>query len=121
MRGHILYLRYNSKHEYLPQIQSLFLFSIRRDAPAYFRILLGAINSVPSLRVTIEESGASNIVLVAETGFFSSRNVKDLDDMGIFLIIPLGRNSKLIDYSMEQGRHFMFHDHPIFYSRYQSS
>ncbi len=112
-------LGHNSKEEYLPQVQLLFLFSIGRDAPAYFRILPGAINSVMSLRVTMEESGASNVVLVADTGFYSSKNVKDLDGMGIFFIIPLKRNSKLIEYSMEQERHFMFQDHPIFYSKYQ--
>ncbi|MCW6159056.1 MAG: transposase [Thermoplasmatales archaeon] len=114
-------LGHNSKGEHLPQIQLLFLFSIGRDAPAYFRILPGAINSVMSLRVTMQESGASNIVLVADTGFYSSKNVNELDDMGIFFIIPLKRNSKLIDYTVEQGRHFMFQDHPIFYSKYQSN
>ena len=41
--------------------------------------------------------------------------------MGIFFVMPLRRNSKMIDYSTEQGRHFMFQDHPIFYSRYQSN
>ncbi len=114
-------LGHNSKDEYLPQVQLLFLFSMGRDAPVYFRILPGAINGVMSLRITMEESSASNIVLVADTGFYSSKNVKDLDDMGIFFIIPLKRNSKLIDYSMEQGRYFMFQDHPIFYFKYQSN
>ena len=114
-------LGHNSKDEYLPQVQLLFRFSIGRDASAYFRILPGAINSVTSLRVTMEESGASNIVLVADTGFYLSKNVKDPDDMYIFFIIPLKRNKKLIDYSMEQGRHFIFQNHPIFYSKYQSN
>lgn len=48
-------LGHNGKEEYLPQVQLLFLFSTGRDAPAYFRILPGAINSVMSLRVTMEE------------------------------------------------------------------
>ena len=93
-------LGHNSKGEYLPQIQLLFIFSKGRDAPAYFRILPGAINSVPSLRVTMQESGVSDVVLAADTGFYSSKNVKELEDKGIFFIIPLKRNSKLIDYSM---------------------
>ena len=112
---------HNSKDEYLPQVQLLFLFSIGRDTPAYFRILQGTINSVSSLRVTMEESSASNIVLVADTEFYSSKNVKDLEEMGIFFVMPLRRNSKMIDYSTEQGRHFMFQDHPILFSRYQSN
>ncbi|MCL6002430.1 MAG: hypothetical protein M1556_02140 [Candidatus Thermoplasmatota archaeon] len=48
-------LGHNGKEEYLPQVQLLFLFSTGRDAHAYFRILPGAINSVMSLRVTMEE------------------------------------------------------------------
>ncbi len=114
-------LGHNSKNEYLPQVRLLLLFSIGRDTPAYFRILPGAINSVASLHVTVEESGVSDVVFVADTGFYSSTNVKELDGMGIFFIIPLKRNSKLIDYSTEQGRHLMFQAHPIFYSRYKSN
>ena len=34
-------------------------------------------------------------------------------------IIPLKRNSKLIDYSIETERHFMFQDRPVFYSKYE--
>jgi transposase len=105
----------------LSQVQSLLLFSIGDDAIAYFCILPGAINSVTSLRATKEESGVSDVFLVADTGIYSSKNVKDLDGMGIFFIVPLKRNSKMIDYSMEQGRHFMFQGHSIFYSRYQSN
>ncbi|EQD65763.1 transposase, partial [mine drainage metagenome] len=36
-----------------------------------------------------------------------------------FFIIPLKRNSKLIDYSTGTERHFMFEDRPVFYSRYE--
>ena len=91
--------------EYLPQVQLLFLFSLEQDAPAYFRILPGSINSVMSLKVTMEETGAMKIVL-------------DLEAMKIFFIIPLKRNSKLIDYSIVEEKHFMFQDRPVFYSKY---
>ena len=33
-------------------------------------------------------------------------------------IILMKRNSKLIDYSTEGEKHFMFQDHPIFYRKY---
>ena len=46
-------LGHNGTDEYLPQVQLLFLFSTGRDAPTYFRIFPGAIDSVMSLRVTI--------------------------------------------------------------------
>lgn len=112
-------LGHNSMEEYLPQVQLLFLFSLEHESPAYFRILPGAINSVMSLKITMEETGAMKIVMVADTGFYSMKNVMDLEAMKIFFIIPLKRNSKLIDYSAGTGRHFMFQDRPIFYSRYE--
>ena len=111
-------LGHNSMDEFLPQVQFLFLFSLDHEMPAYFRILPGAINSVASLKLTMEETGARRIVLVADTGFYSTSNVSALDTMGIFYIISLKRNSKLIDYSTEGEKHFMFQDHPIFYRKY---
>ena len=111
-------LGHNSMDEYLPQVQVLFLFSLDHDSPAYFRILPGSINSVASLMTSIEESGVKRIVLVADTGFYSSSNIRDLDSKGMFYIIPLRRNSRIIDYSRSGEKHFMFQDHPIFYSKY---
>ena len=114
-------LGHNSTSEFLPQVQLALLFSLDHDAPAYFRVLPGAINSVMSLKATMEESGASHIVLVADTGFYSAANVKSLKSMKLSYILPLKRNSRLIDYSFQTEKHFMFHDQPIFYSKYERS
>ena len=108
----------NSMEEYLPQVQLLFLLSLDNSMPSYFRVLPGSINSVMSLKRSIEESGASHIVMVADTGFYSLKNLKELDKLGISYVIPLRRNSRLIDYSMEDEKYFMFQDHPVFFSRY---
>lgn len=109
---------HNSMEEYLPQVHVLFLFSLDHEMPAYFRILPGSINSVASLRTTMDETRKKNIVLVADTGFYSRPNTEALSDMGIHFIIPLKRNSRLIDYRITMDRHFMFQDHPIFYARH---
>ena len=114
-------LGHNSMDEFLPQVQLLFLFSLDHDAPAYFRILPGSINSVASLKISMEESGAKNMVLVPDTGFYSKSNLSALDSMGISYIIPLKRSSKLISYDSHGEKHFMFQDHPIFYRKYPSS
>ncbi|MCL4328304.1 MAG: hypothetical protein M1151_03890 [Candidatus Thermoplasmatota archaeon] len=96
-------LGHNGMEEYLPQVQILFLFSLDHEMPAHFRILPGAVNSVASLKLTMEESGAKRMVLVADTGFYSSSNTSALDSMGIFHVIPLkGRgtsSSRIIPYS----------------------
>ena len=111
----------NSTSEFLPRVQLALLFSIDHDAPSYFRVLPGSINSVMSLKETMEESGITHVVLVADTGFYSAANVKSLESMKLSYIIPLKRNSKLIDYSFQTEKHFMFHDRPIFYSKYERS
>ena len=66
---------HNSTDEFLPQVQLLFLFSLDHEMPAYFCILPGSINSVASLKITMEESSARRIVLVADTGFYFSSNL----------------------------------------------
>ena len=111
-------LGHNSMEEYLPQVQVLLLFSLDHDMPAYFRMLPGSINSVASLKTTMEETERKNIVLVADTGFYSRSNTEALSSMGIYFIMPMRRNSRLIDYTISMEKHFMFQDHPIFYSRY---
>ncbi len=114
-------LGHNSMSEFLPQLQIALLFSLDNDMPSYLRVLPGAINSVTSLKRTVEEAGISDAVLVADTGFYSLSNIRTLESMKLSYIIPLRRNSRLIDYSFVGERNFMFEDHPIFYSRYERS
>jgi transposase len=113
-------LGHNSMDEYLPQVQVLFLYSLDHERPSYFRVLPGSINSVASLKMTMLESDTSNIVLVADSGFYSAGNIKDLDALGISYIMPLKRNSRIISYDHAKEKHFMFQDHPIFYWKYSS-
>jgi hypothetical protein len=58
-------LGHNSMREFLPQVQVLFFFSLDHDMPAYFMIMPGSVNSVASLKITMEETEKDNIVLVA--------------------------------------------------------
>ncbi len=110
-------LEHNSVEEYLPQIQVLFLFSLDHDMPAYFLMLPGSINSVASLKTTMEETERKSIALAADTGFYYRSNTEALSSMGIYFIMPMRRNSRLIDYTISMEKHFMFQDHPIFYYR----
>lgn len=109
----------NSTSEFLQQVQLALLFSLDHVVPSYFRVLPGAINSVMFLKETMEESGISHAVLVADTGFYSAANEKSLESMKAWYIMPLKRNSRLIDYSFQEEKHFILHDHPIFYWKYE--
>lgn len=104
-------LGHNSKNEFLPQINLFYLFSLDRMMPSYFRVLIGSINSVKSLKLSIKESGARNVVIVGDKGFYSANNVNDIEADGLKYVLPLKRDSALISYDkIKSGKKESFTD-----------
>ena len=116
---------YNSKKEFLPQIHMAFLFSLDKHMPAYFRMLPGSIRDISSLVLTVKEADIRNAALIGDKGFYSEDNVKALDGK-LQYILPLRRNSSLINYSVIQkgdrrefGGYFLFEKRAIWHYRYE--
>lgn len=113
----------NSEDQYTPQINLLLLFSLDKMRPIYYRILAGSIRDVSSLVISMAESGVKNIVLVSDKGFYSMDNINEIyTNNNINYILPLKRNSQLIDYSQlkQAGMsgfdgHFLFENRVIWY------
>jgi len=103
---------FNSKRDFSPQIHMIFLFSLDDHMPSYFRMVPGSVRDVSSLVLTVREAGVKSAVLVGDKGFFSEDNVLDLDKEGegnLHYILPLKRDSTLIDYSkIRQGDKSVF-------------
>lgn len=91
---------HNSDDEYNKQVNMLLLFSKDKDMPAYFRMLDGAVRDISSIKNTIEESGIENVIFIGDKGFFSDTNKDILLDKTIRFILPLRRNSTLINYDV---------------------
>jgi len=98
---------FNSKRDFSSQIHMAFLFSLDQHMPSFFRMLPGSIRDVSSLVLTVKEAGVKNAVLIGDKGFFSEGNVLDLHkqkERNLHYILPLKRNSSLIDYKkIRQG------------------
>ena len=109
-------LGHDSTDSHLPIVQLLLLFNMEEKEPSYYRILSGSITSVMSISGTMDESGILNIVLVGDTGFYSSGNVEDLEEKGIHYILPLKSNSRLIPHDREMKRYFLYEDRPVWYT-----
>ncbi len=116
---------YNSKKDYAPQVNLLYLFSLTRKMPVYFRTLIGSIASVSSLVLTIKESGANDVVLVGDKGFYSEPNITELEKQNVHYIFPLKRDSSLINYDVIRSAdarrftgHFVFERRAIHYHSY---
>ena len=89
---------HNSNEEFSKQMNMLLLFSKEKEEPVYFRMLDGAIRDISSIKNTIEESGIKDAIFVGDKGFFSDTNKKLLENKDVQFILPLKRNSSLINY-----------------------
>lgn len=85
-------------------INLMFVFSVDQQLPIYYRITPGNIKDVKSFKLCLQESGVKDAVIIADKGFYSEKNVTQLTEEGLQFILPLKRDSLLIDYSpLEQG------------------
>ena len=114
---------YNSKREFDPQINLIYMFSLDKQMPVYYRIFPGNISGMKALKLSIAESGVTNALLVGDKGFASEDNFELLERESLTYIFPLKRDSRYIDYERLKLReydeafdgHFMYQGRPIFY------
>lgn len=117
---------YNSHRQYDPQINLLYAFSAEERMPAYYRIVPGNVRDVTSFRLAVEESGITNMVVIADKGFGSAANFEMLEQNKLKYIIPLRRNNGLFDRDkLKAGDrsaldgYFMFDGRVIWYYSYR--
>lgn len=117
---------YNSKGDFLPQIHLIFLFSLDHHMPSYFRMVAGSIRDVSSLVLTVKEAGVQNVVLIGDKGFYSEDNVIALEKEELHYLLPLKRDSALIDYTkIQKGDRrafdgfFLFEKRAVWYYSYE--
>lgn len=88
---------YNSHKKYDPQFNLLYAFSYNNGTPEYYRLLPGNIADVTSFKLSLEESGITNAIIVADKNFGSESNLKELDEKELKYVVPLRRSSKHFD------------------------
>lgn len=115
---------HNSEEDYTPQINLVLLYSLDKLQPSFFRLFPGSIRDVSVIPISLKEAGVKKAVIIGDKGFFSDNNVKflDTDELDLDYILPLKRNSSLIDYSPIQSGdkksfdgHFLFEKRVIWY------
>lgn len=115
---------YNNASDYDPQVNLLYMFSVDKQAPNYYRLFPGNIQGTSALKHCLSESQLKNCIAIGDKGFCSEKNLGLLEDAGLKYILPLKRDSSLIDYTRLKSRfydeafdgHFMYQDRPIFYT-----
>jgi transposase len=90
---------YNNQMHFDPQFNLLYLYSAKTAMPVYYRLLPGNIREVKAFKNCILEAGLKDAIVVADKGFFSSKNIELLLQEKLRFILPLKRDNALIDYS----------------------
>ncbi len=106
---------HNSRNIHIPQINIMMLFSSTRTVPTFVRILPGSIRDVSAMSKTIDMAGVERCVIVADKGFFSADNIGKLRKKHLSYIIPLRRNSKIIQNQDHFMGVFMYDGKPVKY------
>lgn len=113
---------YNAHGDFDPQFNLMYAFSADEMQPIYYRIIAGNVRDVSALSLSLEESGMKNGIVVADKGFASEANFKDIEAAKIKYVVPLKRNSREIDYTAFKSSskaafdgHFMFKGRPIWH------
>jgi len=74
------------------------LFSVGQQMPMYYRLLPGNIKDVSAFKISLLESGVHDAVVIIDRGFASQSNIEALEKEQLKFIVPLQRDSSLIDY-----------------------
>ena len=118
------HLGYNNKHQYSPQVNLLFIYEAEQKLPVYYRLVAGNIREIKALKMTLLESGLKDAIVVTDKGFYSQENVKAMGSEDLRYIIPMKRNSRLIDYTptLTAGKanfdgYFSFEERVIWYKK----
>jgi transposase len=113
---------YNSKMDYEPQINLMYLFGQASKMPVYYRLHAGNIKEISALKLTILESELQNITIIGDKGFYSKANIEMLDKAELTYILPLKRDSMLINYESiknnsikESKNYFKYEERIIWY------
>lgn len=114
---------YNSDFDFTPQVNLLFLFSMEKDMPIFYRVLPGNVRDVKTMKLTIEEAGIKDGIIISDKGFYSEENLEILERENLLYIIPLKRGSGVIDYERIKvegyERYFRYGERFIWYKEYE--
>lgn len=93
-------------------INLMMAFSTRRMLPVYYRILPGNVKDIIAFLTSLDEFGDSSATAIGDKGFYSKKNVEELEKRKVNYIIALRRNTGGLDYSVSDNHksegHFFY-------------
>lgn len=101
-------------------VNVMMAFSTSRTLPVYYRLLPGNVKDITSFLTSVDEFGDKSMTIIGDKGFFSKKNIEELDCRGLNYIIALRRSTAGIDYTRLSNHspdgHFFYAGRLIKYS-----
>lgn len=101
-------------------VNLMMAFSTRQMLPVYYRLLPGNVKDITAFLTSIDEFGDTTATAIGDKGFYSKKNVEELEKRHINFIIALRRSTAGINYSAFDNHrsegHFFYADRLIKYS-----
>ena len=101
-------------------INLMMAFSTRQMLPVYYRILPGNVKDITAFLTSIDEFGDKSATAIGDKGFYSKRNVEELERRNVNYIIALRRSTPGLDYGVfnnhDSEGHFFYAGRLIKYS-----
>ena len=105
---------YNADHEYLDQIGVIMAFSSITKLPVGVDVFYGSMRDITTIRDFIERFPKKDFGFIFDRGFSSYKLLEDLMQWGIHYMVPLRKNSTLIDIRwMRWKGPFLYRDKPV--------
>ena len=109
---------YNSERKYNDQLGVVIAFSVEDMLPTGIEVYWGSMKDIETIRDFLERFRKRNIGFILDRGFWSERLIKDFREEGINYVVPLRKNSKLMDLRWVRWRKpFMYRGRAIRWSR----
>ena len=104
---------YNKDHLHLPQVNVALLYSVNNQLPAMIKVLPGSVRDINSFKKTLEEINLDGVTVVVDRGMASYDMVPVFKEKHMSFVLPLKRNFKIIDYSLELNEFFVYRKRSI--------
>ena len=116
---------YQRQTNFDTQFNLMYIYSVKSSMPVYYRLLPGNIREVKAFKNCLLDVGLKDAIIVADKGFYSEKNVELLLKEKLRFVLPLKRDSSMIDYSLlasntfkEQSNYFVHEKRIIWYQEY---
>ena len=109
---------YNPNHLYLDQLGVILAFSTATQLPAGVDIFWGSMKDITTFKEFLEVLEPQEVGFIVDRGLFSQELIEDFEEEGINYVVPLRKNSRLIDLRWLRWQEpFIYRDRAIQWAR----